>query len=84
MLEWPKASLEKKPGPQHSGFVIQEKAKTTVSAKSNTVTKPKSSTHKVVAETPMPLIYKKDFKKAPVWDFDDVYNQDAPPRPTVS
>ncbi|XP_029953763.1 alpha-N-acetylgalactosaminide alpha-2,6-sialyltransferase 1-like isoform X2 [Salarias fasciatus] len=34
-------------------------------------------------ETPMPLLYKKMFEKAPVWDFDDVYNQDAPPRPAT-
>ncbi|XP_029954736.1 alpha-N-acetylgalactosaminide alpha-2,6-sialyltransferase 1-like [Salarias fasciatus] len=31
----------------------------------------------------MPLLYKKMFEKAPVWDFDDVYNQDAPPRPAT-
>uniref|UniRef100_A0A672H5S9 alpha-N-acetylgalactosaminide alpha-2,6-sialyltransferase n=1 Tax=Salarias fasciatus TaxID=181472 RepID=A0A672H5S9_SALFA len=35
-------------------------------------------------ETPMPLLDKKMFEKAPVWDFDDVYNQDAPPRPTCA
>ncbi|XP_029954246.1 alpha-N-acetylgalactosaminide alpha-2,6-sialyltransferase 1-like [Salarias fasciatus] len=34
-------------------------------------------------ETPMPLLYKKMFEKAPVWDFDDVYNQDVPPRPAT-
>ncbi|XP_029953759.1 alpha-N-acetylgalactosaminide alpha-2,6-sialyltransferase 1-like isoform X2 [Salarias fasciatus] len=31
----------------------------------------------------MPLLDKKMFEKAPVWDFDDVYNQDAPPRPAT-
>uniref|UniRef100_A0A3B4ETW0 alpha-N-acetylgalactosaminide alpha-2,6-sialyltransferase n=1 Tax=Pundamilia nyererei TaxID=303518 RepID=A0A3B4ETW0_9CICH len=35
------------------------------------------------AETPMPLLYRRNFTKAPQWDFDDVYNQDAPPRPTT-
>ncbi|XP_039472721.1 alpha-N-acetylgalactosaminide alpha-2,6-sialyltransferase 1-like [Oreochromis aureus] len=32
-------------------------------------------------ETPMPLLYKKDFKKLPMWAFEDAYNQDAQPRP---
>lgn len=36
------------------------------------------------AETPMPVLYKKSFNKLPRWDFEDVYNQDAPPRHTVS
>ncbi|XP_029954834.1 alpha-N-acetylgalactosaminide alpha-2,6-sialyltransferase 1-like [Salarias fasciatus] len=31
----------------------------------------------------MPVLDKKSFEKAPVWDFDDVYNQDAPPRPAM-
>ncbi|XP_030611135.1 alpha-N-acetylgalactosaminide alpha-2,6-sialyltransferase 1-like [Archocentrus centrarchus] len=53
------------------------------SAKNNTEVKPKSSTHGAVAETPMPLLYIKDFQKLPHWDFEDVYNQDAPPRPTT-
>ncbi|XP_029954739.1 alpha-N-acetylgalactosaminide alpha-2,6-sialyltransferase 1-like [Salarias fasciatus] len=34
-------------------------------------------------ETPMPALSVKSFKKLPVWDFEDVYNQDAPPRPTT-
>lgn len=37
-----------------------------------------------VPETPMPPLSKKDFEKLPQWDFEDVYNQDAPPRQTVS
>lgn len=37
-----------------------------------------------VPETPIPIILKKSFKKLPQWDFEDIYNQDAPPRPTVS
>lgn len=37
-----------------------------------------------VCETPIPIIFKKDFKKMPQWDFEDVYNQDANPRQTVS
>ncbi|XP_061667344.1 alpha-N-acetylgalactosaminide alpha-2,6-sialyltransferase 1-like [Syngnathoides biaculeatus] len=32
-----------------------------------------------VPETPMPILLKKDFSKLPVWDFEDVYNQDAAP-----
>uniref|UniRef100_A0A668W3Q5 alpha-N-acetylgalactosaminide alpha-2,6-sialyltransferase n=1 Tax=Oreochromis aureus TaxID=47969 RepID=A0A668W3Q5_OREAU len=35
------------------------------------------------AETPIPLLYRGNFTKLPQWDFDDVYNQDAPPRPTT-
>ncbi len=44
----------------------------------------RASTHGAVAETPMPVLSRKSFKKLPEWDFDDVYNQDAPPRQTVS
>uniref|UniRef100_A0A4W6DSP1 alpha-N-acetylgalactosaminide alpha-2,6-sialyltransferase n=1 Tax=Lates calcarifer TaxID=8187 RepID=A0A4W6DSP1_LATCA len=36
-----------------------------------------------VPETPMPPLSKKDFEKLPQWDFEDVYNQDAPPRQTT-
>ncbi|XP_026034085.1 alpha-N-acetylgalactosaminide alpha-2,6-sialyltransferase 1-like isoform X2 [Astatotilapia calliptera] len=36
-----------------------------------------------IAKTPMPILYKINFTKLPQWDFDDVYNQDAPPRPTA-
>uniref|UniRef100_A0A8C3ATD4 alpha-N-acetylgalactosaminide alpha-2,6-sialyltransferase n=1 Tax=Cyclopterus lumpus TaxID=8103 RepID=A0A8C3ATD4_CYCLU len=32
------------------------------------------------AETPMPVLYRKSFKKYPEWEFEDIYNQDAPPR----
>ncbi|XP_034069851.1 alpha-N-acetylgalactosaminide alpha-2,6-sialyltransferase 1-like [Gymnodraco acuticeps] len=37
----------------------------------------------VVAETPMPVLIKSSFKKLPEWDFEDIYNQDAPPRQTT-
>ncbi|XP_061612468.1 alpha-N-acetylgalactosaminide alpha-2,6-sialyltransferase 2-like isoform X1 [Phyllopteryx taeniolatus] len=40
------------------------------------------STRGVVSETPMPILLKKNFSKLPVWDFDDVYNQDAAPANT--
>lgn len=59
-------------------------AKNVDSTQTNPVTEPKYSTHGAVAETPIPLLYQGNFTKAPQWDFDDVYNQDAPPRPTVS
>nr|XP_033467589.1 alpha-N-acetylgalactosaminide alpha-2,6-sialyltransferase 2-like isoform X1 [Epinephelus lanceolatus]XP_033467590.1 alpha-N-acetylgalactosaminide alpha-2,6-sialyltransferase 2-like isoform X1 [Epinephelus lanceolatus] len=67
-------------------FNLTRAAKTADSEKTNPVTKLKvdqmrSSTHAAVAETPMPILFKKSFRKAPLWDFDDVYNQDAPPRP---
>lgn len=59
-------------------------AKNVDSTQTNPVTEPKYSTHGAVAKTPIPLLYQGNFTKAPQWDFDDVYNQDAPPRPTVS
>lgn len=34
-------------------------------------------------ETPMPILLRNSFKKLPRWDFEDVYNQDAPPRQTT-
>ncbi|KAL3051699.1 hypothetical protein OYC64_001853 [Pagothenia borchgrevinki] len=37
----------------------------------------------VVAETPMPVLIRSSFKKLPEWDFEDIYNQDAPPRQTT-
>jgi len=37
-----------------------------------------------VPETPIPILSRQSFKKLPQWDFEDVYNQDASPRPTVS
>uniref|UniRef100_A0A3Q1INM2 alpha-N-acetylgalactosaminide alpha-2,6-sialyltransferase n=1 Tax=Anabas testudineus TaxID=64144 RepID=A0A3Q1INM2_ANATE len=40
------------------------------------------SLHRTEAETPMPVLYKTSFSKLPHWDFEDVYNQDAPPRQT--
>ncbi|XP_041819272.1 alpha-N-acetylgalactosaminide alpha-2,6-sialyltransferase 1-like [Chelmon rostratus] len=40
----------------------------------------RASTHAAVAETPMPVLSVKSFKKLPLWDFEGVYNQDAPPR----
>ncbi|CAI5658442.1 unnamed protein product [Oreochromis niloticus] len=59
------------------------RAKNDDSTQTNPVTEPKYSTHGAVAETPIPLLYQGNFTKAPQWDFDDVYNQDAPPRPTT-
>ncbi|XP_032359098.1 alpha-N-acetylgalactosaminide alpha-2,6-sialyltransferase 1 isoform X1 [Etheostoma spectabile] len=41
------------------------------------------STLGAVVETPMPVLSKASFKKLPQWDFDDVYNQDVPPRQTT-
>ncbi|XP_067431964.1 alpha-N-acetylgalactosaminide alpha-2,6-sialyltransferase 1-like isoform X1 [Thunnus thynnus] len=64
------------------------KAKITDSVTTNPVTEFKTdvmrtSTHGAVAETPMPVLYKSSFKKLPKWDFEDKYNQDAPPRQTT-
>lgn len=43
-----------------------------------------ASTHVAVGETPMPVLSRESFGKLPRWDFEDVYNRDAPPRHTVS
>ncbi|XP_077583674.1 alpha-N-acetylgalactosaminide alpha-2,6-sialyltransferase 2-like [Stigmatopora nigra] len=42
-------------------------------------TREKTSTRGVARETSMPLLFAKNFSKLPVWDFEDVYNQDAAP-----
>ncbi|KAM7370586.1 hypothetical protein PAMP_010118 [Pampus punctatissimus] len=66
-------------------FTITHKAKITDSV-ANPLTKFKTertSTHAAVAETPMPILKRSAFKKLPKWDFDDKYNQDAPPRQTT-
>ncbi|CAN9509009.1 unnamed protein product [Ophioblennius macclurei] len=49
----------------------------------NTIATYHATVQAVQPETPMPPLSKKSFQKAPVWDFDDVYNLDAPPRPTT-
>ncbi|KAF7668171.1 hypothetical protein LDENG_00027190 [Lucifuga dentata] len=36
-----------------------------------------------VGETPIPILFKKDFQKLPQWDFNDVYYPDAQPRPAT-
>ncbi|TKS89824.1 Alpha-N-acetylgalactosaminide alpha-2,6-sialyltransferase 1 [Collichthys lucidus] len=60
----------------------------TNSTKTNPVTKIKTdqariSRHPVTDETPMPILSRKSFSQLPMWDFEDVYNQDAPFRPTA-
>ncbi|XP_028990125.1 alpha-N-acetylgalactosaminide alpha-2,6-sialyltransferase 1-like [Betta splendens] len=65
----------------------EEKEKSTQTAEVTT-TKPALKTEsdqrsETEPETPMPVLYKKDFKKLPRWDFEDVYNQDALPRTTT-
>uniref|UniRef100_A0A3P8RDR1 alpha-N-acetylgalactosaminide alpha-2,6-sialyltransferase n=1 Tax=Astatotilapia calliptera TaxID=8154 RepID=A0A3P8RDR1_ASTCA len=59
-----------KSGPPHPDFSRRLEAKIADSAKNNT-------TQRIVAETPMALLYKKDFKKLPQWDFEDVYSKDT-------
>ncbi|XP_024659309.2 alpha-N-acetylgalactosaminide alpha-2,6-sialyltransferase 1 isoform X1 [Maylandia zebra] len=58
-----------KSGPPHPDFEA-EIAEIADSAKNNTI-------QCIVAETPMALLYKKDFKKLPRWDFEDVYSKDT-------
>ncbi|XP_035001405.2 alpha-N-acetylgalactosaminide alpha-2,6-sialyltransferase 1 [Hippoglossus stenolepis] len=43
----------------------------------------KTSAQGAEAETPIPVLSKKSFTKLPQWDFEDVYNQDAPARHTT-
>lgn len=43
-----------------------------------------TATDKTLAETAMPILFKKSFDMLPQWDFEDVYNQDAPLRDNVS
>ncbi|XP_015236890.1 PREDICTED: alpha-N-acetylgalactosaminide alpha-2,6-sialyltransferase 1-like [Cyprinodon variegatus] len=38
---------------------------------------------RTAAGTPIPIMNKSSFSKLPRWAFDDVYNFDAPPRPTT-
>ncbi|XP_049614157.1 alpha-N-acetylgalactosaminide alpha-2,6-sialyltransferase 2 [Syngnathus scovelli] len=42
-----------------------------------------ASTPGIDPETPIPILYKTNFSKLPIWDFEDVYNQDAAPINTV-
>lgn len=62
-------------GPPASVFTTAQKAKTDQTT---------ASTHAAVGETPMPVLSRESFGKLPQWDFEDVYNRDAPPRHTVS
>ncbi|XP_054483490.1 alpha-N-acetylgalactosaminide alpha-2,6-sialyltransferase 1-like [Anoplopoma fimbria] len=41
------------------------------------------ATLEATLRTPMPVLSRKSFKKLPEWDFEDIYNQDAPPRQTT-
>ncbi|KAM8728996.1 alpha-N-acetylgalactosaminide alpha-2,6-sialyltransferase 1-like [Acanthopagrus schlegelii] len=42
-----------------------------------------AATHAAAGETPMPILSRESFSKFPQWDFEDVYNRDAPPRHTA-
>ncbi|XP_041670782.1 alpha-N-acetylgalactosaminide alpha-2,6-sialyltransferase 1-like [Cheilinus undulatus] len=60
--------------------------KLAVSAKANSVSNPKTDPQRVSTrepETPMPPLDIKAYKKLPIWDFEDVYNQDALPMQTT-
>lgn len=46
--------------------------------------KPFHPTERELNITPIPVFYKKNFTKLPVWDFEDVYLQDSQPRKPVS
>ncbi|XP_047464321.1 alpha-N-acetylgalactosaminide alpha-2,6-sialyltransferase 1-like [Mugil cephalus] len=70
--------------PRPAVLTTTPQMKKAASTKGNPVTTPKkqqmkTSTNAAAAETPMPVLYKKSFKKLPKWDFEDVYNQDGRP-----
>uniref|UniRef100_UPI0037E93B79 alpha-N-acetylgalactosaminide alpha-2,6-sialyltransferase 1-like n=1 Tax=Semicossyphus pulcher TaxID=241346 RepID=UPI0037E93B79 len=67
-------------------FTTTSKAKLAESSKANPVTETKHDRQIVStrsAETPMPPLARKSFSKLPIWDFEEVYNQDASPRQTT-
>uniref|UniRef100_A0A8P4GGT8 alpha-N-acetylgalactosaminide alpha-2,6-sialyltransferase n=1 Tax=Dicentrarchus labrax TaxID=13489 RepID=A0A8P4GGT8_DICLA len=69
-------------------FTTSHKPKTADATKTVTVTKLKpdritATTSAPVVETPMPILSRNSFKRLPQWDFEEVYNQDAPPRQTT-
>uniref|UniRef100_A0AAQ4R3I4 alpha-N-acetylgalactosaminide alpha-2,6-sialyltransferase n=1 Tax=Gasterosteus aculeatus aculeatus TaxID=481459 RepID=A0AAQ4R3I4_GASAC len=62
-----------------SNFVLTDPTKQAESPKSTVrVNKPPRA-----PETPVPVLFRKDFKKLPRFDFEDIYNQDAPRRQTT-
>ncbi|XP_038156746.1 alpha-N-acetylgalactosaminide alpha-2,6-sialyltransferase 1-like [Cyprinodon tularosa] len=44
---------------------------------------PETDKKNMSAEYPIPIIHKSSFKKLPKWNFEDIYNLDAPPRPNT-
>ncbi|XP_047233470.1 alpha-N-acetylgalactosaminide alpha-2,6-sialyltransferase 1-like isoform X2 [Girardinichthys multiradiatus] len=40
-------------------------------------------TQRAASEAPIPIIKQSSFNKIPQWSFEDIYNLDAPPRPTT-
>uniref|UniRef100_A0A8C6KYX1 alpha-N-acetylgalactosaminide alpha-2,6-sialyltransferase n=1 Tax=Nothobranchius furzeri TaxID=105023 RepID=A0A8C6KYX1_NOTFU len=56
-----------------------QNTKTDVTSGRDFVTKPKSSPE----DTPIPMLSLKAFQRLPQWDFDDIYNQDSPPKPNT-
>ncbi|XP_008294184.1 alpha-N-acetylgalactosaminide alpha-2,6-sialyltransferase 1 [Stegastes partitus] len=66
-----------------SFWEVSSTAGLTTKAETTESTKAAEASKRAKNETPMPVLYKKSFKMLPRWDFEDVYNQDAPPRPTT-
>ncbi|XP_008435221.1 alpha-N-acetylgalactosaminide alpha-2,6-sialyltransferase 1-like [Poecilia reticulata] len=64
----------------HTGGLLQMKGEL---AATNTTALTSDPVITASSETPIPMILKKFFKKLPQWSFEDIYNLDAPPRPTT-
>ncbi|XP_054899131.1 alpha-N-acetylgalactosaminide alpha-2,6-sialyltransferase 1-like [Poeciliopsis prolifica] len=64
----------------HTGELLQKKGELTAANTTALTSDPVASTS---SEIPIPMILKKFFKKLPQWSFEDIYNLDAPPRPTA-
>ncbi|XP_037547453.1 alpha-N-acetylgalactosaminide alpha-2,6-sialyltransferase 1 [Nematolebias whitei] len=58
-----------------------ENSKSYPTSQRNLVTR--KTLRKTTPETPIPILSLKSFKKLPKWDFEDIYNRNAPPRPTT-
>ncbi|XP_026172033.1 alpha-N-acetylgalactosaminide alpha-2,6-sialyltransferase 1-like [Mastacembelus armatus] len=62
--------------------ITQEKIANSIKTNPNATSEITNTTHGQT-ETPIPVLYKTAFSKYPQWDFEDIYNQDAPPRQNI-
>ncbi|XP_028264321.1 alpha-N-acetylgalactosaminide alpha-2,6-sialyltransferase 1-like [Parambassis ranga] len=64
-------------------MTIEESTLPPPTTNTTTTTTTTTTTETTRPETPMPVLLMNSFQKLPQWDFEDVYNQDTPPRPTM-